>query len=144
MSRRQSKNSSTNRRTVPWRIPASVACVWAIYLLKGSLWMRFYPLLVGLVVWGAFACSLFATPLVERIARARGHSLTPQAIRYTRKATQAWVIFLTLHLLVTAWTLFHPPACWALYNGCIAYALIGTMFAAEYLVRRHLLSRADD
>lgn len=124
------------------RLMIGISLVWVIYWLRGKVWLRLYPLLIIIPAWGTFLFSLFNVPLVEKIARKRGHKLDAKGVIYTRRVTQAWVIFLTIHLAVTTWSLWWSQAHWALYNGCIAYFLLGAMFLGEFLIRRKVLAHA--
>ena len=112
--------------------------VWALYLLKAGAWCRVYPAAVVAFVLAAFALSLRSTPLVERFARAMGEKLDDRGRDYCRRVTIAWIVFLTAHLAVTIATVFASAEIWALYNGAIAYILMGLMFAGEMLVRRRV------
>ena len=97
-----------------------------------------YPVMVVVCVLCAFAASLFRTPLVEVFARRMGERLDGRGVAYCRNVTRAWVAFLTAHLAVTVATVFMSYEAWALYNGCIAYVLMGLMFAGEWIVRRRV------
>lgn len=107
--------------------------VWGNALLP----LQLYPVLVNLVMLGVFGCSLIAPPsLVERIARLREPDLPAAAIAYTRRVTQVWCVFFVINgLIALATALFASPAIWSLYNGVIAYGLMGALFGGEYLVR---------
>ena len=120
------------------RIAFAVALVWTLYHLRASAYARVYPLAVCFVVLATFALSLRRgrTPLVETFARRMGETLDNDGRRYCRKVTVVWTVFLAIHSLVTAATLFLSPRIWAWYNGCIAYVLMGALFAAVYAVRR--------
>lgn len=110
--------------------------VWLVYLFRGNVWFRLYPVVVTGAVLAAFALSLRWTPLVERFALRMGASLDAGGREYCRKATVAWTVFLAAHFAVTVATVFLSLETWALYNGCIAYVLIGAMFLGEFAVRR--------
>lgn len=120
------------------RLACAVALVWVLYLLKANVWFRLYPAVVVAVALAAFAISLFRTPLVERFARGMGEVLDARGVAYCRKVTVAWVVFLSVHLAVTVATVFARREVWAFYNGCLAYLLMGAMFAGEWLVRRRV------
>jgi len=118
-------------------------CCGAIALALVSMWrgssnaMLYYPVLVSAVLLIAFGGSLFSPPtVVERIARLRDKDLPQQAIPYLRRVTAAWCVFFVANgaiaLYTAAATSFET---WALYNGLIAYLLIGAMFAGEFLIR---------
>lgn len=129
-------STATRVMRVVLRLFFSVGVIWGLYFLRDFLWFRLYPLVMSSVVWGVFVRSLFKVPLVEIFARRMGEDLDAAGIRYCRRVTQAWVIFLTLHLGVTTATLFMSHWFWALYNGCLAYVLMGGMFVGEFIIRK--------
>jgi uncharacterized membrane protein len=100
--------------------------------------LRFYPVVANLALFSLFFASLFTErPLAERLARLREKDLPPQGIRYTRRVTQVWVLFLLANLCVaTATALWASDLVWALYNGGIAYGLVVLLFSLEYLYRQ--------
>ena len=123
------------------KVLAGVGLVWAIYLLRAHAWTQAYPVVVSGGVLTAFAWSLRpgAVPLVERFARRmEREELDARGVAYCRRVTWAWVIFLSLHLGVTVATLWMPRAVWAIYNGAVAYGLMGLMFAGEWVIRRRV------
>ena len=120
------------------RTAIAVAVVWAIYLLKGNVWFRLYPVLAVGAFLAAFGLSLLGTPFVERFARRMGEDLDERGIAYCRSATVAWTVFLAAHFALTVATMFASREMWAAYNGLIAYLLIGAMFLGEYIVRRRV------
>jgi uncharacterized membrane protein len=113
--------------------------VWGNALLP----LKLYPVLVNTAMLGVFGYSLIYPPsMVERLARLREPHLPPQAIGYTRRVTQVWCAFFALNgsaALITA--LWASPATWGLYNGLIAYLLMGLLFAGEYFTRWHFKTR---
>jgi uncharacterized membrane protein len=61
------------------------------------------------------------------------------AVRYTRKVTQVWAgFFLANGLFTVSLIVYAPLSWWALYTGLISYALIGLLFAVEWLVRQRV------
>jgi uncharacterized membrane protein len=113
--------------------------VWGNALLP----LKLYPVLVNTAMLGIFGYSLIFPPsMVERLARLREPDLPPEAIGYTRHVTQVWCVFFALNgsvALITA--LWASPATWWLYNGLIAYLLMGLLFAGEYFTRWHFKTR---
>ena len=109
------------------------AAVWANALLP----LKLYPVLVNAALLAAFAYSLASPPsMVERMARMSEPDLPPQAVAYTRIVTQVWCGFFVVNGAIALGTaLWATPAVWSLYNGVIAYVLMGVLFAIEYLVR---------
>ena len=56
--------------------------------------------------------------------------------RYCRKVCIAWCLFFILNAGISAFTALKcSDAVWSLYNGGISYALMGLMFAVEYIIR---------
>ena len=117
------------------RVVLGIGIVWGLCLLKDRMWFRLYPLVVSGTMLTVFAVSLFRTPLVEIFAHRMGEKLDADGLRYCRRVTVVWVVFLALHTGVTLWTVFADRSVWALYNGCIAYLLMGAMFAGEFIFR---------
>lgn len=102
--------------------------------------LRFYPVAVNVVMLGMFSASLrWGPPVIERLARMSEPDLPPAAVDYTRKVTIAWSLFFIGNGLVAWYTaVFASFDIWALYNGAIAYGLIGAMFTIEWLIRRRV------
>ncbi|WP_203143251.1 COG4648 family protein [Marinobacter mangrovi] len=99
--------------------------------------LKLYPVLVNLALLVLFGSSLFQEQtLVERLARIREPDLPEDGVRYTRKVTGVWTGFFvlngTLALVTAVWT---SNAVWALYNGLIAYVLMGLLMSGEWLIR---------
>lgn len=149
----------------PWQIALALAFLLAIRLLagktgtagKGYRWLiivlilycglsifhndqislRLYPILVNLGLLTIFAASLYyPPPIIERLARLNIPDLPEKGIVYTRKVTQIWCLFFIFNGLAAFYTaLWCSMKSWSLYNGLIAYVLIGLLMAGEYLVR---------
>lgn len=131
-----------------WRLPQArfLAIAVALSLLalgalgQAELGMRAYPVAVNAIMLALFAGSLWrGMPIIERLARLREPELPPAGVAYTRRVTWAWCGFFVANGSLAGWTaLYADLATWALYNGVISYALIGLMFAGEWLLRRRL------
>jgi len=118
----------------------AVFAVWSNQLIA----LRFYPVVVNVGMLLLFGASLIYPPsLIERLARLQTPDLPPQGVSYTRRVTQVWCGFFVVNgsiALVTAlWSSFEV---WSLYNGLIAYLLMGLLFGAEYLVRLRTQNQA--
>jgi uncharacterized membrane protein len=121
-----------------------IAGVVALFVPRIELqWLRLYPMLFNLAMFGLFFGSLFTPmPLIERIARAIRHDLPPAGVRYTRRVTQAWAAVLLANTLVSLYTVYWTSfEVWSLYNGAIVYAVFATVFVIEYLVRTEMRRR---
>ena len=99
--------------------------------------LRWYPVFVNGSLLVLFGVTLIRPPsMAERLARIKEPELPPHAVEYTRKVTMAWCAFFLVNGSIAAATsLWGTDAQWALYNGGIAYALMGLFAGAEYLVR---------
>jgi uncharacterized membrane protein len=106
--------------------------------LNASWPLRWYPVMVNGSLLSLFGVSLLKGPtVVERLARLRKPSLSPAGVAYTRTVTKVWCGFFAVNGALAALTaLLATDAQWALYNGAIAYVLMGLVGAGEYLVRR--------
>ncbi|MBI2380637.1 MAG: hypothetical protein HYV16_07780 [Gammaproteobacteria bacterium] len=114
-----------------------------VWLTDNELLLRLYPALVNAGSLLVFALSLWRPPsLIERLARLTEPNLPPEGVAYTRRVTLAWCFFLAGNGLIAAWTaLFASREAWALYNGAIAYGLMGLMLGGEWLIRRRVRDR---
>ncbi|MDY0420179.1 hypothetical protein PYW49_21240 [Enterobacter sp. 170198] len=122
-----------------------VLCV-ASALLHAHQWVLFYPVVVNLVMLVVFGGSLWTSmPMVERLARIREPHLSPAGVRYTRKVTQVWCGFFIGNGAIALFTvLYADMRLWTLWNGVIAYILMGTLMASEWLVRQRVMKREND
>jgi len=119
-----------------------IVAVWGNALLP----LKLYPVLVNGAMLGAFGYSLIFPPsMAERFARMREPDLPAQSVGYMRRVTQVWCVFFAVNGAVAlATALWAPPAVWSLYNGLIAYLLMGLLFAGEYFIRLHFKARHYD
>lgn len=105
--------------------------------------LKLYPVLINGVLLGVFGTSLLRPPsIIEKIARWREPNLPPHAVSYTKRVTQVWCGFFAINGSVAlATTLWASPRMWSLYNGIIAYILMGLLFGGEYFVRQRFRRR---
>lgn len=132
--------SQRDRPGGQWMTAAALAFCALLGLAAEPALLRWYPVLLNLMLLALFGLSLiYGPPLVERLARLREPELPQHAVRYTRLVTWVWAgFFLSNGLVVTALTLWAPLSWWTLYTGLIAYALMGLLFAAEWLIRQRV------
>jgi uncharacterized membrane protein len=126
-----------------WVAAVALLLAGSTALLNLSLPLKLYPVLVNFALLAVFGLSLWRGPtVVERIARLQDPDLDARGQAYTRRVTQVWCGFFLLNGgLSLATALWASEKVWALYNGLIAYGLIGTLMAGEWLVRRQLRAR---
>ena len=105
-----------------------------------QLGLKFYPVMMNLGFLALFASSLFSSAtVVERLARIQEPDLPPEGVVYTRKVTWVWSGFFLLNGSIAAITaVWATDEVWMLYNGFIAYLLIGGLAGGEWLVRRRV------
>lgn len=115
----------------------------AAALSNSELLLRLYPAGVNLGFFMVFFRSLYVPPtMIERFARVQTSVLSPEAVAYTRRVTQVWCGFFILNGALAVYTaLATSRKVWALYNGGIAYALMGLLFGAEWWTRRRMMAR---
>ena len=120
-----------------------LALTVVVLLSNATLPLKLYPVAVNASFLVLFAWGLYAPPtVIERMVRVRTPDLPPEAVAYIKKVTGVWCIFFLLNgttAFVTA--RYASTAVWTLYNGLIAYGLMGLLFAGEYLVRRRVMRR---
>ena len=127
----------TLSRSARWSMAGALVLVAVAVAANAILPLKLYPVLVNGAMLAAFGASLLSGPsMIERLARLREPGLPPAAVAYTRRVTQAWCLFFVLNGSAALGTaLFASDAAWSLYNGVIAYLLMGAMFGGEYLLR---------
>ena len=82
-------------------------------------------------------------PMVERFARLQEPDLVPEKQAWCRLWTKLWCLFFLANGSVAALLgALAPLDWWALYNGLLAYLLIGVMFATEWILRRRRFGAA--
>jgi uncharacterized membrane protein len=114
----------------------------AIMTTNSSTLLLLYPAAVSLAMLFVFGRTLWRPPsMVERFARLSEPDLPPEGVVYTRRVTVAWCGFFVLNAGMALATVFMTREVWALYNGLIAYVLMGLMFSVEWLVRARVRAR---
>jgi uncharacterized membrane protein len=110
---------------------------------NSELLLRLYPAAMNLGLLLLFCLSLVFPPsMIERFARLGEPDLPDAAVRYTRHVTQVWCAFFVGNGAIAVYTaLYAGRDAWALYNGFIAYLLMGALFGGEWLVRRIFVKR---
>ena len=129
-------------RSERYMVIATLTGVTFIVLIWGEqLGLKFYPVMMNLGFLVLFASSLFSpVSFVERLARIREPDLPVKAVIYTRKVTWVWSGFFLVNGAIAAITaLWATDEMWLLYNGMIAYLLMGTLAAGEWLFRQRVL-----
>lgn len=126
-----------------WIILISLFYLLLAFWSNQIISLRFYPVIVNLAMLLGFSYSLLYPPsLIERLARLTQPQLPSKAIGYTRRVTQVWCGFFCLNGSLALYSaLYSSFEIWTLYNGCLAYVLMGLLFAGEYLYRRRIQAK---
>ncbi len=97
------------------------------------------PVLINGALLASFGASLrHGTPMVERFARLQVADLSDAERAHCREATFAWCVLFVVNASVSAaLAVAGQLRAWAVYTGAVAYALIGLLFAAEFVVRTY-------
>ena len=124
-----------------WWLAGAGLLILAVVVSNKALPLKLYPALVNAGLLALFGWGLYRPPtVVERIARRRHPDLPPAAVAYTRRVTIIWCVFFVVNGLIALETaLWETPAVWSLYNGFIAYILMGVVFAGEWVVRQRVM-----
>lgn len=114
-----------------------------IFFSETSTALKLYPVMINLSLFTVFMLSLYSSEsVIEKLAKFREPDLPAEAIVYTRQVTIAWCFFFLINASIAAMTVFFMSSqAWMLYNGVIAYVLIGLMFSIEWLIRQRVRQR---
>lgn len=142
--RRSGKSSLRGLAAVPL---TTVAVLTAAAVLDATGWMLAVPVAINAVLLLSFSATLRrgAVPMVERFARLQEPVLTVEQTAWCRSWTSIWCVFFVLNgaaAAALAW--LAPLDWWALYNGLLAYVLIGALLLGEWLLRRRRFPRTGD
>lgn len=97
---------------------------------------KFYPVIMNFSIFLVFFSSLFAKEtVIQKIAKMMEGELNDFVKKYTRNLTYVWCVFLFTNFLISLATIFMSDKIWMIYNGCISYIAVGTVFIVEYIVR---------
>lgn len=143
--------------TMPWLLPATIlgsTCVTLAWLLDNSQLSLFYPVLISSTMLVTFAYSLVKGPTViatfalldekRKSNNKEQVTLAPHVVDYTRTVTKVWCAFFSINIAFSSYTIYLGDiVLWTLYNGLIAYIVMGVIMAGELLVRRVVKQRYE-
>ncbi len=108
-------------------------------LFQDGRYFLFVPSLISFAILVSFGRSLlerYGPPMVETFARIQDPDLPDNEVPYCRRLTGVWCVFLAANTLTAlGFALFGSIEAWALYTGLLAYLLMGSLFAGEYVYR---------
>jgi len=123
-------------------IVVSAFCL-AVVVVNSEGLLRLYPVLMNVGFALLFAFSLKSdTCLIERFTRMGKIDYPEEAVGYMRNLTAAWAVLLFINAGISAYT-----ACcmslkvWTVYNGLIAYFILGGFSIIEIILRPYFKKR---
>lgn len=126
-------------------IIATLAAILIVFsFIENSIeGLKLYPVVINFSLLLTFVYSLFYPPtVIERIARLQDPDLDSEAIKYIRLITKLWCVLFVFNGSVALYTsMFSSIEVWVLYNGLIAYFLIGGLLGGELLYRHLYLKK---
>jgi uncharacterized membrane protein len=130
----------------PLTLAGGLALATAAISSGAALPLKLYPVVVNATLLAAFAWSLVAPPtIIERFARFHTAEFDEATRQYLRRLTVVWCVFFIVNGTIAAITArWATPAVWSLYNGLIAYLLMGVLLGGELLVRPRVRPSARD
>lgn len=129
--------------TLDWCVAGALTALSvAIAVTDSERLLHLYPACVSAGLLVAFGATLRGGPtMIEKFARLTYPEPGPEIVRYTRRVTQVWCAFFIVNGGFSVYTaLYWSRAAWALYNGLIAYVMIGALVAGEWLWRRYFIA----
>ena len=112
------------------------------YITNSSLFLKLYPIVISLMLLFVFGITLITKPnMIFRFATLQDKSIIgsvneKRIERYCLKVTYVWCTFFILNSLAAAYTVFFcDERVWTIYNCGISYAIMGTIFAVEFIIR---------
>lgn len=120
-------------------LPA-IALVFAVlgWVLDNGVWLMVLPAATQSAFGLAFLRSLGTTPMIENFARMVKPELSDGEVAHCRAWTRIWGIYLiAVALFGLVLAVCASLAVWTIYVGLVTYALVGLLFAVEYVVRKY-------
>jgi len=121
-------------------VPATILVILIVAAtLDGSEYILATPVATNVVLLISFGITLRpgSMPMIERFARLQEKELDAEKQAWCRMWTWIWCTFFVANGTTAALlAAYADMKWWALYNGLLCYALIGSLFAIEWLLRR--------
>jgi uncharacterized membrane protein len=131
--------SLSKKQLTPMLAPLAVGIVLtaASFIAQRHDWLLFYPVVINFSMLALFIHSLNHGPsMIERLAKFKEPDLPAKATPYLIKVTKLWCALFVFNGLMALYTaLATSIETWTLYNGLIAYVLIGALLGGEWLYR---------
>lgn len=151
-----SKKTSNKKSALDWKpLLSSVLFLAAglfCFITGKEFFIKLYSVVINATLLLVFGSTLFLKPnIIFRFATLADKSIADSSYEnqvklYCRNVTIVWCCFFILNGTASALTTFAEQLfglsaedarrVWALYNGGISYALMGTLFLVEYIIRK--------
>lgn len=151
-----SKKTSNKKSALDWKpLLSSVLFLAAglfCFFTGKEFFLRLYSVVINIMLLIVFGSTLFLKPnIIFRFATLAdksiaGSSYENQVRLYCKKVTIVWCCFFILNGTAATLTTFadklfgldqeQARRVWAVYNGGISYALMGTLFLVEFIIRK--------
>lgn len=143
-SRKAGKNE---KGTLDWKPLVSSGLFLAAglfcFITGQEYFLKLYSVVINATFLFVFGSTLFFEPnIIFRFATLadrsiKGSSYEQNVKSYCKKVTLVWCAFFVCNGSIAAYTTFCcSREVWAIYNGGISYALMGTLFVVEFIVRK--------
>lgn len=111
-----------------------------MWLANSELLLLLVPVIINIAMALIFSFYLYMPPTIPaRFAKKIKGELSARDVAYTNKLSIIWIVFFIINASIALYISFYSSReIWALYNGFIAYLLMGALFAGDYLYR-HLI-----
>ncbi len=121
------------------RAPLGIALLSGATAISGDPRLVYLvPVWINLLLLLEFGGSLRGdTPIIERYARLQEPNLSDAERSHCRATTVVWTVFFLVNGLVALVRgLWAYAEWWAIYNGGLAYGLMGLLLSGEFIVRK--------
>lgn len=143
-SRKAGKNE---KGTLDWKPLVSSGLFLAAglfcFITGQEYFLKLYSVVINATFLFVFGSTLFFEPnIIFRFATLadrsiKGSSYEQNVKSYCKKVTLVWCAFFVCNGSIAAYTTFCcSREVWAIYNGGISYALMGTLFVVEFIIRK--------
>lgn len=134
---------------MPWLLPATLLGALALVfslVTESVIGFKLYPIMINLCLLIVFGFSFLKPPsVIETLARLKEKNLNKKGVKYTEKVTLLWCAFFFINASISLYTaLYCQFETWMIYNGFIAYVLMGCLFVGEFLVRLNVKKHHKD
>ena len=105
-------------------------------LLVANLLLLVPTLVNGVLLFSFGRTIVYPPTVIEKIAGTMTKDLSENELLYCKNVTVVWCLFFTLNGSMALFLAFFSSLeVWTLYNGVVAYGLLGLLFLVEFIYR---------